>query len=409
MGLCSMSEIKFNTIDEAIEDFKNGKPIIVADDEDRENEGDVIIPAQFATPEIVNFLITHCKGVLCLALTRDKAEKLGLSEMVSHNTDPKGTAFTQSIDAAKKYGVTTGVSAFDRAKTIEVAVANDAVPSDLSRPGHVFPLIARQGGVLERVGHTEASVDLARLAGLTPAAVICEIVNDDGTMARRDNLVEFAKKFNLKFVTVAQLIEYRLQKEMFMKREAVANLPSDFGVFKVYGYINQLSGVDQVAIVKDDGSDKIPLVRVHSECLTGDIFHSKRCDCQNQLESALRLINDYGKGALVYMRGHEGRGIGLVNKIKAYALQEKGQDTVEANISLGFQPDLRNYGIGAQILRDLGYTKFKLITNNPTKIVALKGYGLEIVERVALKTPLNKYNERYMHTKVDKMEHLIDI
>ncbi len=404
-----MSNIKFNTIEEAIEDFRNGKPVIVADDEDRENEGDVIVPAQFATPQIVNFLISQCKGVLCLALTREKAEKLGLSEMVSHSTDPKGTAFTQSIDAVKKYGVTTGVSAYDRAKTIEVAVANDSVVSDLSRPGHVFPLIARKGGVLERVGHTEASVDLARLAGLTPAAVICEIVNEDGTMARRDNLVEFSKKHNLKFITVAQLIEYRLQKEMFMKRDAVAKLPSDFGDFKVYGYTNKLGGVDQVAIVKDDGSDKIPMVRVHSECLTGDIFHSKRCDCQNQLEAALRLIESYGKGALVYIRGHEGRGIGLVNKIKAYALQEEGQDTVQANISLGFQPDLRNYGIGAQILRDLGYTKFKLITNNPTKIVALNGYGLEIVERVALKTPLNKYNEKYIHTKVDKMEHLIDL
>ena len=404
-----MSEIKFNTIEEAIEDFRNGKPVIVADDEDRENEGDVIVPAQFASPQIVNFLISQCKGVLCLALTREKAEKLGLSEMVSNNTDPKGTAFTQSIDAVKKYGVTTGVSAYDRAKTIEVAVANDSVASDLSRPGHVFPLIARKGGVLERVGHTEASVDLARLAGLTPAAVICEIVNEDGTMARRDNLVEFSKKHNLKFITVAQLIEYRLQKEMFMKRDAVANLPSDFGDFKVYGYTNKLGGIDQVAIVKDDGSDKIPMVRVHSECLTGDIFHSKRCDCQNQLEAALRLIENYGKGALVYIRGHEGRGIGLVNKIKAYALQEKGEDTVQANISLGFQPDLRNYGIGAQILRNLGYTKFKLITNNPTKIVALNGYGLEIVERVALKTPLNKYNERYIHTKVDKMEHLIDL
>lgn len=409
MGLCKMNEIKFNTIEEAIEEFKNGRPVIVADDEDRENEGDVIIPAQFATPQIVNFLISHCKGVVCLALTREKAEQLGLSEMVSHSTDPKGTAFTQSIDADRKYGVTTGVSAFDRAKTIEVAIANDAVASDLSRPGHIFPLIARKGGVLERVGHTEASVDLARLAGLEPAAVICEIVNEDGTMARRDNLVEFSKKHNLKFVTVAQLIEYRLQKEKFMKREAVAKLPSDYGDFKVYGYTNELGGVDQVAIVKDDGSDKVPMVRVHSECLTGDIFHSKRCDCQNQLESALRLIEEYGKGALVYIRGHEGRGIGLVNKIKAYALQENGQDTVQANISLGFQPDLRNYGIGAQILRDLGYTKFKLITNNPTKIVALKGYGLEIVDRVALKTPLNKYNERYIHTKVDKMEHLIDL
>ena len=404
-----MSEIRFNTVEEAIEEFRNGRPIIVADDEDRENEGDVIIPAQFATPEIVNFLISECKGVLCLALTREKAEKIGLSEMVSHNTDPKGTAFTQSIDASKKYGVTTGVSAYDRAKTIEVAVAPDACATDLCKPGHVFPLIARQGGVLERVGHTEASVDLSRLAGLEPAAVICEIVNKDGTMARRDDLVKFAEKFKLKFITVAQLIEYRLQNEMFMRRDAVAKLPSDFGDFKVYGYTNVLGGVDQVAIVKDDGSNKIPMVRVHSECLTGDIFHSKRCDCQSQLETALRLIDDYGKGALVYIRGHEGRGIGLVNKIKAYALQEKGEDTVEANISLGFKPDLRNYGIGAQILRDLGYTAFKLITNNPTKIVALKGYGLEIIERIALKPPVNKYNEKYIHTKTDKMGHLIDL
>ena len=404
-----MNDVRFNTIEEAIADFKLGRPIIVADDEDRENEGDVIIPAQFATPQAINFLISECKGVVCLALTREKAEKLGLSEMVQNNTDPKGTAFTQSIDAVKKYGVSTGVSAFDRAKTIEVAIANDAVASDLSRPGHIFPLIARSGGVLERVGHTEASVDLARLSGLTPAAVICEIVKEDGTMARRDDLMIFAKKHNLKFVTVAQLIEYRLQKEMFMIREAVAKLPSDFGDFKVYGYTNKLGGVDQVAIVKDDGSDKIPMVRVHSECLTGDIFHSQRCDCQNQLELALRKIEDYGKGALIYIRGHEGRGIGLVNKIKAYALQEKGEDTVEANISLGFQPDLRNYGIGAQMLRDLGYTKLKLITNNPTKIVALSGYGLEIAERVALKTPLNKYNEKYIHTKVDKMAHLIDL
>lgn len=403
-----MEEIKFNTIEEAIEEFKNGRPIIVADDEDRENEGDLIIPAELATPQIVNFMISNCKGVLCLALTREKADSLGLTEMVGHNTDPKGTAFTQSIDAAKKYGVTTGVSAFDRAKTIEVAVANDAIAADLSRPGHVFPLIARKGGVLERVGHTEASVDIARLAGFKPAAVICEIVNEDGTMARRDNLMQFAKKHNLKFITVAELIDYRLQKEMFMQRAAEANLPSDYGTFKIYGYTNKLGGIDQVAIVKDDGTDKIPMVRMHSECLTGDIFHSKRCDCQNQLEAALRKIDEYGKGALVYIRGHEGRGIGLVNKIKAYALQEKGEDTVEANISLGFQPDLRHYGIGAQILRDLGYSKIKLITNNPRKIIALKGYGLEITERIELKTPLNKYNEKYIHTKAEKMEHLIN-
>ena len=403
-----MEEIKFNTIEEAIEEFKNGRPIIVADDEDRENEGDLIIPAELATPQIVNFMISNCKGVLCLALTREKADSLGLTEMVGHNTDPKGTAFTQSIDAAKKYGVTTGVSAFDRAKTIEVAVANNAIAADLSRPGHVFPLIARKGGVLERVGHTEASVDIARLAGFKPAAVICEIVNEDGTMARRDNLMQFAKKHNLKFITVAELIDYRLKKEMFMQRAAEANLPSDYGTFKIYGYTNKLGGIDQVAIIKDDGTDKIPMVRMHSECLTGDIFHSKRCDCQNQLEAALRKIDEYGKGALVYIRGHEGRGIGLVNKIKAYALQEKGEDTVEANISLGFQPDLRHYGIGAQILRDLGYSKIKLITNNPRKIIALKGYGLEITERIELKTPLNKYNEKYIHTKAEKMEHLIN-
>lgn len=404
-----MSEIRFNTIEEAIEDLKQGKPIIVADDEDRENEGDVIVPAQFASPSVVNFMISNCKGVLCLALTRDRANKLGLSEMVSNNTDPKGTAFTQSIDAIKKYGITTGISAYERSKTIEVAVAPDTVASDLSRPGHVFPLIARNGGVLERVGHTEASVDLARLSGLTPAAVICEIVNDDGTMARRDDLFIFSKKHNLKFVTVAQLIEYRLKNEMFIKREAEANLPSDFGTFKIYGYRNILGGADQVAIVKDDGTNKIPMVRVHSECLTGDIFHSRRCDCQNQLETALRMIDEYGRGALVYIRGHEGRGIGLVNKIKAYALQERGQDTVQANISLGFKSDLRNYGIGAQILRDLGYSQFKLITNNPAKIIALSGYGLKIVERIALKPPLNKYNEKYIHTKIDKMEHLIDL
>ena len=402
-----MSEIKFNTIEEAIKDFQMGKPVIVADDEDRENEGDVIIPAQFASADIVNFLISHCKGVLCLALTREKAEKLGLSEMVSHNTDPKGTAFTQSIDANKKYGVTTGVSAFDRAKTIEVAIANDAVPSDLSRPGHVFPLIARDGGVLERVGHTEASVDLAKLAGLTPAAVICEIVNDDGTMARRDDLVKFSQLHNLKFITVAQLIEYRLKKETYMKREAEANLPSDFGDFKVYGYINKLNGIDQIAIVKNDGTDKIPMVRVHSECLTGDVFHSKRCDCQNQLEAALRLIDSYGKGALVYIRGHEGRGIGLVNKIKAYKLQECGQDTVEANISLGFKPDLRDYGVGAQIILDLGFTTFNLITNNPKKIIALKGYGLNVNEIVKLTPEINEYNKRYMETKKDKMHHML--
>ena len=323
MGLHSMSEFKFNTIEEAIEDLRQGKPVVMADDEDRENEGDVIIAAEFATPQAVNFLITNCRGVLCLSMTKERADKLRLTQMVTPSLDPCGTAFTQSIDATEEFGVSTGVSAYDRSKTIQVAIDNNTKPTDLIRPGHVFPLIAREGGVLERVGHTEASVDLTRLAGLKPAAVICEIVNEDGTMARRDDLSNFAMKHNLKFVTVAQLIEYRLKKEMFMKREAEANLPTKYGDFKIYGYTNTLHQVDQVALVKDDGSDKIPMVRVHSECLTGDVFQSQKCDCQNQLENALKLINDYGKGALIYLRGHEGRGIGLVNKIKAYALQEK--------------------------------------------------------------------------------------
>lgn len=409
MGLHKMNEFEFNTIEEAIEDLRQGKAIVMADDEDRENEGDVIIAAEFATPQAINFLITNCRGVLCLSMTKERADKLRLSQMVTPSLDPCGTAFTQSIDATEEFGVSTGVSAYDRSKTIQVAIDDKTKPTDLLRPGHVFPLVAREGGVLERVGHTEASVDLTRLAGLKPAAVICEIVNEDGTMARRDDLSNFARKHNLKFVTVAQLIEYRLKKEMFMKREAEANLPTKFGDFKIYGYTNTLHQIDQVALIKDDGSDKIPMVRVHSECLTGDVFQSQKCDCQNQLENALRLINNYGKGALVYLRGHEGRGIGLVNKIKAYALQEQGEDTVQANLSLGFSPDLRNYGIGAQILKDLGYTKFKLITNNPKKIIALNGYGLEVTERIALKPELNEYNEKYIHTKVDKMKHLIEI
>ncbi|MBR6163338.1 bifunctional 3,4-dihydroxy-2-butanone-4-phosphate synthase/GTP cyclohydrolase II [bacterium] len=401
-------EIKFNTIEEALSDLKQGKMIVVADDENRENEGDVIFPADCVTPEKINFMISECKGIVCLAMTGEMAEKLSLSPMVENNTDPKKTAFTQSIDAVRSFGITTGVSAFDRAKTIEVALSDDVKPEDLSRPGHVFPLISKQGGVLERVGHTEAAVDLAILSGHKPSGVICEIVKPDGTMARRDFLVEFCKKHDLKFITVEQLIDYRLSKEVFVKREAVAKLPTQFGEFMIYAYINKLNGIDQVALVKDDGSDKIPLVRVHSECLTGDTFHSQRCDCCSQLETAMQLVSDYGKGAVVYLRGHEGRGIGLVNKIKAYALQEQGQDTVEANVSLGFKPDLRNYGIGAQILRDIGYTKFKLITNNPKKIIGLKGYGLEVVERVALTPYLTKFNEKYMLTKVAKMEHLIN-
>ncbi len=403
------NDIIFDTIEDAIEHVKQGKMVVIVDDEDRENEGDVIVSAQLATAEQINFMVSHCKGLVCMPVTTEKAEKLGLSPMVENNTDAKKTAFTQSIDADPKYGVSTGISAFDRAKTIQIAASDEAMSDDFRKPGHIFPLIAKKGGVLERVGHTEASVDLMKLAGLEPTAVICEIMNEDGSMARRDDLVKFVKDHDFKFITVAQLIKYRLAKEKHVIREAIAELPTEFGTFKVYGYINHLNDQEQVAIVKDDGSDKLPLVRMHSECLTGDIFHSLRCDCGAQLQSALKMINEYGKGAVVYMRGHEGRGIGLVNKIRAYNLQDNGQDTVEANISLGFAPDLRNYGVGAQILLDLGYKKFKLITNNPKKIIGLGGYGLEIVERVASNPQINEYNEKYITTKALKMEHIISI
>ncbi len=396
----------FNTIEEAIKDFREGKPIIVADDEDRENEGDLIVSAEFATPEIINFMASECRGLICLAISSQIAQRLELPQMVERNSEEMKTAFTVSIDAAEKYGVTTGISAFDRAKTIEVAISDNVTPYDLRRPGHLFPCVAKDGGVLERTGHTETAVDMARLAGHKAAGVMCEIMDADGHMARRDELFEFAKKYNIKFITVSALIEYRLNREKFVIREAEAHLPTKFGDFMIYGYTNKITGHEHVALVKDDGTDKTPLVRVHSECLTGDIFHSLKCDCNSQLHSALRMIEEYGKGALVYMRHHEGRGIGLVNKIKAYRLQECGQDTVDANISLGFKPDLRNYGVGAQILLDIGYKKFKLITNNPTKIIALKGYGLEVEDRVAIKPEINEYNGRYMETKKERMQHI---
>lgn len=398
---------QFSRIEDALEDFKNGKPLIVADDEDRENEGDLICAAQFATPELINFMAKECRGLICLAISHEIAEKLELPQMVEKNTENMQTAFSLSIDAHPKYGVTTGISAFDRAKTIEVAIAPDAVPSDLRRPGHLFPCVSRKGGVLKRCGHTEATVDLAALAGLRPAGVMCEIMTEDGHMARRDDLHKFAEKHGIKFITVADLIAYRLKSERFVKREVEVFLPTQFGDFNIIGYTDTITGCEHVALVKDDGSDKTPLVRVHSECLTGDIFHSLKCDCNWQLHEALKMINEYGKGALIYIRDHEGRGIGLINKLKAYRLQEEGQDTVEANVSLGFAPDLRNYGVGAQIILDLGFNNFNLITNNPKKIVGLKGYGLTIHDNINIKSEVNKYNERYINTKKEKMHHLM--
>jgi len=402
-----MTDFKFDKIEDALEDFKLGKPIIVADDEDRENEGDLICSGQMVTPEIIKFMAEEAKGLICLAIDNTIAEKMQLPQMVEQNTEGMRTAFTVSIDASEKYGVTTGISAFDRAKTIEVCLAPDAQPSDLRRPGHLFPCVARKGGVLTRTGHTEAVVDLAKLAGHIPAGPMCEIMAKDGHMAKRDELFQFAQKHNLKFISVADLISYRLKTENIVTREAEAHLPTQFGEFEIYGYLNNITGQECVALVKNDGSDKIPLIRVHSECLTGDIFHSLKCDCNYQLHSAMKMINEYGKGALVYMKGHEGRGIGLINKIKAYHLQECGQDTVDANISLGFKPDLRDYGMGAQVIRDLGFNNFNLITNNPKKIIGLKGYGLTVNDIIKIEPQINKFNERYMETKRDRMQHMI--
>ena len=400
-----MEKFRFDDIEDAIKDFKAGKPIIVADDEYRENEGDVIVSAQTVTPEIVNFLASEVKGLICLAISSDIAKKLELSQMVDQNTEGMKTAFTVSIDADEKYGVTTGISAFDRAKTVEVAIAPDAMPSDLRRPGHLFPCVARNGGVLERTGHTEAVVDLAKICAHRPAGLMCEVMAPDGHMARRDYLREFADRYDLKFITVAQLIAYRLNSEKLVTREAQADLPTKYGDFQLIGYKNQLNGHEHVALVKDDGSNKIPAVRVHSMCLTGDIFHSLKCDCNSQLHNALRYINDYGKGAVVYLTDHEGRGIGLCNKIKAYKLQEEGQDTIQANLSLGFKSDLRDYGTGAQIIRDLGYKEFNLITNNPKKVIGLEGYGLKINDIIKVESEVTPYNKRYLETKKEKMHH----
>ncbi len=398
-------EFKFDSIESALEDYKNGKPIIVADNEDRENEGDVICSAEKVTPEIINFLASEVKGLVCLAISSEIAKQLDLPQMVEKNTEEMKTAFTVSIDADEKYGVTTGISAFDRAKTVEVAIARDAQPSDLRRPGHLFPCVAKKGGVLERCGHTEAVVDFSKLCGHRPAGVMCEIMAPDGHMARRDYIRKFAHKHGLKFVSVSELISYRLKTERLVTREAEVNMPTKYGDFKLFAYKNHINGSEHVALVKDDGSDKIPAVRVHSMCLTGDIFHSLRCDCNSQLHNALRYIEQYGKGAVVYLTDHEGRGIGLCNKIKAYKLQEEGQDTIQANISLGFKSDLRDYGTGAQILLDLGYTDFNLITNNPKKVIGLEGYGLHINDIIKVQSEVTPFNKKYLETKKEKMHH----
>lgn len=401
--------VEFDSIDAALADLKAGRCIVVVDDENRENEGDLICAAQFATPDIINLMAVHARGLICLAMTGDRLDRLDLPLMVANNTAYDQTAFTVSIDGASHLGVTTGISAEDRARTIQIALNPDSRPSDLRRPGHIFPLRARDGGVLRRAGHTEAAVDLSRLAGLYPAGVICEIQNPDGSMARLPELIEYARAFNLKIISIADLISYRLQHDRFVCRETVALLPTEFGQFHIYAYRNLLDNTEHVAIVKGDPAefrDKPVMVRVHSECLTGDALGSLRCDCRMQLIAALKMIESAGAGAIVYLR-QEGRGIGLVNKLKAYSLQDMGLDTVEANERLGFPADLRNYGVGAQMLNDLGVSKIRLITNNPRKIAGLKGYGIEIVDRVPLLIEANPYNCTYLNTKAEKLGHML--
>ncbi len=393
----------FATVEEAIEDIREGRFVVVVDDEDRENEGDLTIAAQFTTPEAVNFMVTHARGLVCLCLTEERCDELGLRQMTEQNETPFGTAFTVSVEARE--GVSTGISAHDRSHTIQVAIDPTSKPADLVQPGHVFPLRARDGGVLQRSGQTEAAVDLARLAGLNPAGVVCEIMKDDGTMARVPDLVPYCERHGLKMITVADLIEYRRRHEQLVERTTTVRLPTAHGDFTAVAFRETLTGKNHIALVKGDvaGVEGV-LVRVHSECLTGDVFHSLRCDCGEQLELALARIEAEGRGVLLYL-SQEGRGIGLLNKLKAYELQEQGLDTVEANLRLGFAADQREYGIGSQILSDLGLTTIRVLTNNPKKISGISGFGLEVVEQVPIEVPPNAENRSYLDSKRDKLGH----